>query len=126
MLFGRGFKISHHVGYQVKEGKAVLLHVKQVQRGGTGIALTIFDTSARQCGWSATRPGCFIPGKETRSPLYRGLGDGLNGSRKSRLQRFSKSGPGNKVIFIPVRCLHFLHWLCACKFHSTRMSIQTL
>ena len=73
MLFGRGFKVSHHVGHQVKGGKAVPLHSKQVQRGGTHIALAILDTSARECGWLATRPGCFTPGKETRYPLYRKL-----------------------------------------------------
>jgi len=58
LLSGRGFKISHHVGHQVKEGNAVTLHAKQVQRGGTSIALTILDTSARECGWSAKHPGC--------------------------------------------------------------------
>jgi hypothetical protein len=38
-------------------------------------------------GWSRPRPGRVAPGKETRYPLYRGLGgsrDGLDGCRKSR------------------------------------------
>jgi hypothetical protein len=73
LLLGRGFKISHHVGQEVKEGKAVPLHAKKIQRGSTGIALTILDTSTREYGWSATRPDCFTPGKETRYPLYRKL-----------------------------------------------------
>jgi hypothetical protein len=49
-------------------------------------------------GWSAPRPGCFVPRKETRYPLHRRLG-GPQGDqdrcRKSRLHRDSISWPSN-------------------------------
>jgi hypothetical protein len=32
--------------------------------GSRGIALLFLDLGARKGGWSATRPGCFTPGKD--------------------------------------------------------------
>jgi len=43
--------------------------------GGVGYGSTLSLTSALDGGgWSTSRPGRFTPGKETRYPLYRGMG----------------------------------------------------
>jgi hypothetical protein len=52
--------------------------VKKAQRGGRGIALVSVTSALDGGGWLIPHTGRFAPGKETQSPLYRGLG-GLQG-----------------------------------------------
>jgi len=66
--------------------KVNLGQATKAQRGSRGIAL-LFNLSARWGRWSAPRPGFFIPGKETRYPLYRRLG-GPQG-RSGRVRKIS-------------------------------------
>jgi len=42
--------------------------------GCRGKLNSFFNFDTREGGWSTPRPGRFTPGKETRYPLYRGLG----------------------------------------------------
>jgi hypothetical protein len=67
--------------------KFTLQLTMKAQAGSRGIAYSFFNLGSRWDGWATTRSGRFIPGKETRYPLYRGLG-GLQG-RSGRVRKFS-------------------------------------
>ena len=76
------------LGYCTVNGK---VHPKTGHKGPEGeqrYSSTLYLTSALEGGgWSTPRPGRFIPGKETRYPLYRRLG-GPQG-RSGRVRKIS-------------------------------------
>jgi hypothetical protein len=56
------------------KGKAVPLHAKRAQRGGTGVALPILDPSASRWWVVNATSQLLYPMKETCYPLHKGLG----------------------------------------------------
>jgi hypothetical protein len=46
------------------KGKGCLLHAREAQRGGRGIAVPTFNLSARRRGWLTPHPGCSTPGRD--------------------------------------------------------------
>jgi len=79
---------THILGRKVNMGSyekmptICYVHSRKGQEGPEGrkrYSPTLSVTSALDGGgWSMPHTGCFAPGKETQSPLYRGLG-GLQG-----------------------------------------------
>jgi len=67
-------------------------------RGGVEVQQYALTSALDGGGWSASRPGRFAPGKETRHPLYStgnwaGPRAGLDGCGKSRPHQTSIPGP---------------------------------
>jgi hypothetical protein len=58
------------------------VHVKckHAKKGGRGVAVTIHDLGARREWVVTSRPGRFVPGKETLYLFYRRLGESLGRS----------------------------------------------
>jgi hypothetical protein len=54
--------------------KFSLEQAMKAQRRSRGIAILFLYPGTKWGGWSTPRPDRFIPGKETRYPLYRRLG----------------------------------------------------
>ena len=55
-----------------------LENATKTQREVRSMALSIYIVEEERGGWSAPRPGRFVPRQETRYPLHRGL-DGSRG-----------------------------------------------
>ena len=56
---------------ETKSTKYVVLHAKQAQEGGRGIALPILDAGARKGWWVVCNtPMLFTPRKETLYAMY--------------------------------------------------------